>query len=71
MGYAASMSNSTQSFWALMFGAAGLLATGGLDAFLFHRFGLAFDAGCIVAFGTATGIHWAAAPVLPFGSKSG
>ena len=63
------MSDSLQSRLALMFGSAGLLAVGGLDAFVFHRFGLAFDAGCIIAFGTACGVHWAAAPVLPLFNK--
>lgn len=60
------MSDSTQSFIALMLGAIGLLAVGGLDAFHFERFGLAFDAGAILAFATACGIHWAIAPNFPF-----
>jgi len=63
------VSNSLQSFVALMFGGAGLLAVGGLDAFIFHRFGLVFDAGAIITFATACGLHWTIAPVLPFGAQ--
>jgi hypothetical protein len=61
------MSDSNQSFLALMFGAAGLLLLGGLDAFWFHRFGVWFDEGCVVTFATICGAHWVFAPALPIG----
>ena len=64
------MSDSNQSFVALMLGAAGLLLVGGLDAFWFHRFGIWFDEGCVVTFATVCGLHWIAAPALPFGSRA-
>ena len=61
------MSNSNQSFFALMLGVVLLAVTSGLDAFIFHRFGILFDELVIVGYATACGIHWAAAPKLPLG----
>lgn len=63
------MSNSLQSFIALMVGTVILATIAGLDAFHFHIFGVIFDELIIGGVAAATGVHWGVAGKLPLGEQ--